>query len=419
MTHILHSNFVKNVFTMMTGNISAQAIAFLCAPIISRIYAPEAFGAMTLIWSIVGISVLIATMRYEQAIVIEENDENAFNILLLCILISLVTCLLIVIILFFFEESLANIFKLEYDDHLMWFIPIGIFATSILHSYTFFYTRKKRFKSLASFRVSQTLVSQFVKIVLGILIGSYAGVLLFGNVAGLIFPAIIMTAAIIKNNSFNKIRKALIFSKLKNLFLKYKHFPTYHVPTGLLNQFSTRFIIFAFAAFFNPEVVGLYGFMNHIARQPLNLVSQSLNKVFLKELSDAKNKRQSLKKHFLKTTGGLALLGFLPFLTLGVFGKPLFSWIFGNNWAEAGLYAQCMSPFFFMLFINSPATQLFIVLQKLRFIFFFNLFNSGSRIGIILGLCFLSMNPHIVLIFVSLSGVIFNTFYIIIAFKNV
>jgi O-antigen/teichoic acid export membrane protein len=159
--------------------------------------------------------------------------------------------------------------------------------------------------------------------------------------------------------------------------------------------------------------------MNNIAMQPVNLISQSLTKAYLQDLSEAKNSGLSLRGRFLKATGALALLGLVPFLILALWGRILFALIFGENWAIAGLYAQYMAPFYFMAFVNTPATQLFIVQEKLRLIFFYNILNSGGRIAIILVLCMLNKSPDTVLVAVSILGVIFNTSYIAIAYKNV
>ncbi len=414
----LRSDFIGNVTTMLTGNIAAQVVGFLCAPVLSRIYSPEAFGSMTLIWSIVGTFSIVATLRYEQAIVIEKEENEAVNVFFLCLLLSITASVLSLFAILFWGHRLANLLKLDQGQLLLWFIPLGLLVTGIVQAHTFFYTRHKRFTALASLRALQTLISQLTKITFGLSIGAYAGWLIFGNILGPAFSMVIMIIGVKKCYRGNDLWKKITWERLKKGLLKYKQFPMYHVPTGFLNQFSIRIIIFVFATFYGPVVVGLYGFMNNIARQPLNLFSQSLTKVFLQDLSEAKNKGFPLKGRFLKTTGALALIGLVPFLVLGLYGDLIFSCFFGKNWTIAGVYAQCMAPFFYMLFINPPATQLLVVLQKIRFLFIFNLFNSVSRIGLILLLCLLDYNPKVVLVSVSALGVFFNFFYIGMAYKN-
>jgi len=74
------SEFSRNVLTLMTGTTIAQAIPIAISPILTRIYTPEDFGVFALFIAIVGFFSVIASARYEQAILIPKKDEDAINI---------------------------------------------------------------------------------------------------------------------------------------------------------------------------------------------------------------------------------------------------------------------------------------------------------------------------------------------------
>jgi len=80
-------SFLKNVATLMTGTVFAQALLVLLAPILTRLYDAESFGVFSLYTSIVGFLTVIACLRYERAIVLPEKDEDAANLLALSMLI--------------------------------------------------------------------------------------------------------------------------------------------------------------------------------------------------------------------------------------------------------------------------------------------------------------------------------------------
>jgi len=63
------SDFKKNVLTLMAGTTIAQAIPIAISPILTRLYTPEEFGLFALFLAIVSIFGVVATMRYEMAIV--------------------------------------------------------------------------------------------------------------------------------------------------------------------------------------------------------------------------------------------------------------------------------------------------------------------------------------------------------------
>ena len=75
------TSFAGDVLKLVSGTTLAQAIGILITPILTRLYAPEAFGTLALFTSITSILSVIACMRYELAIMLPESDEEAANLL--------------------------------------------------------------------------------------------------------------------------------------------------------------------------------------------------------------------------------------------------------------------------------------------------------------------------------------------------
>ena len=101
--------FLRNVTTMLAGNATAQAIAFLAAPVITRLYAPDDFGEMTYVSSLIAIFSVFACMRYESAIVLPKEEGKAFNIFILCVLSVVTISMLLFLIVAFWGENLVYI----------------------------------------------------------------------------------------------------------------------------------------------------------------------------------------------------------------------------------------------------------------------------------------------------------------------
>ena len=53
-----------------------------------------------------------------------------------------------------------------------------------------------------------------------------------------------------------------------------------------------------------------------------------------------------------------------PTIILMLSGPALFALVFGDQWREAGRFAQWMAPWVYMVFVTSPLSQLFSVLEK-------------------------------------------------------
>lgn len=56
-------------------------LGVLVAPVIARLFAPEAFGVVALFLSIAGIICVVVCLRYELSIMLPKTDEEAANLL--------------------------------------------------------------------------------------------------------------------------------------------------------------------------------------------------------------------------------------------------------------------------------------------------------------------------------------------------
>jgi len=409
--------FANNVTTLLVGNISGQAIAFVAAPFITRIYGPDDFGSMTLVWSYVGILSVISCLRYESTIVIEKENSEAYNIFLLCIIISSCSTLLLTGSIFLFGKHLANIIGLKASDNLLWFIPLGVFAVGMNNVFSYWYTRSKSFILLSFCRINLALLTAGTKITLGLIFFSSGVWLLAGNILGFI-GVISIQAGFFLIRDLSLYKSKFSWEIIKNVAKKYSNFPRYFSFTSLLNSFSQNLPVLLFALFFSPQVVGFYGLANTLLRRPIGLMAESLSNVFLQKASHSLVQGKSLKQDLLKTSMGLAIIGILPFIVILIWGRNIFSLVFGNEWSTAGFYAQILSPWLFMLFINPPFTQILIAKQKLKFILFFDVANICLRVLVIVISYYLFSSPIITLVFFSGAGMLANLYYMKISYHH-
>jgi len=414
--HLAKGRFARHVATMMAGNVTAQAIAFMAAPVITRLYSPDEFGLLTLVWSYYGILAVVSCLCYEQPIVIEPRDDNAINIFVLCIIITISLALLIGGIIYLFAEEIALIINFKFDKNYLWFIPVAIFSSGLNKSLVSWNSREKKFKIISLCGIFGTISSVSVKIIFAVLFFSSGAWLLSGNILGFFVPAVILLIVFFYE-SFPSLRANFSRQKMIRLAKEYYRFPTYHVATSLLNSASQNLPVALLAYYFSPVILGFYGLANSIMKRPVNLISTSMSKVFLQKIAEAHVAGKDLRRHFLLATKGLVLIGIIPFCILGFAGSEIFSFVFGEKWLTAGFYAQLLAPWLFFGFINPPATQVIIVKQKLKYNMFFNVISLSLRtITIIITAIFFS-KPAITIACFSAVGVILNLYYISFAYR--
>ena len=71
-------------------------------------------------------------------------------------------------------------------------------------------------------------------------------------------------------------------------------------------------------------------------------------------------------------------IGLLPFSILSIIGLEMFTLIFGNNWAIAGIIAQLLSLSIFLQFVFSTLQFVMINLNRQDLVFKYKLLNFLS-----------------------------------------
>ena len=107
------SEFSHNVLTLMTGTTIAQAIPIAISPILTRIYTPEDFGVFALFLAITGVFSVVASGRYELALMLPRKEEDAINIFALGMMIIVLLTGVLFLTVFLFHTYLVDILNNE------------------------------------------------------------------------------------------------------------------------------------------------------------------------------------------------------------------------------------------------------------------------------------------------------------------
>jgi O-antigen/teichoic acid export membrane protein len=106
------------------------------------------------------------------------------------------------------------------------------------------------------------------------------------------------------------------------------------------------------------------------------LIGVSLSQVFYNQAIKLYNNNQRMLPLLKKTIVMLLVISIMPFTILYLFGEPIFAWIFGVNWAEAGSYSETMSFWLMVSFIVSPISALPMILKKQKIALIFGIISA-------------------------------------------
>jgi O-antigen/teichoic acid export membrane protein len=396
------SEFFKNVVTLISGSMLAQFIPFLLAPIVARLYYPGDYAVLAAYSSISVLLTIVATGMYDSALMLDATDQEAINTASVAVTITLTISVFAGMVIIIFRDSIANFTGNESVSFWLYLVPLTVFFTGLYSTLAVWTNRKKRYKRLAVNKVIQTISTTGLTIGLGFAGWREKG-LLVSMISGQAIAFLLLFTQTLKED------KALIrFIKKNSIKLSLKKhidFPKYNMPQGFLDGLRESSIILIISNNFTSSILGSYSYAISMLNKPLQIIGNAFGQVFYQSATEKFNNKSDLYTFTLKTVKTLALISAPFFLTVIIFGKPIFSIVLGNRWAEAGMFAQILSIWLFFRFILSPITQIPIILKRQKTFFLFGLLYNITMPVTILVTTLLTLNIVIVLITFTLIGV--------------
>lgn len=362
-TPIGKGHFLRDVIKLLTGTTAAQIITILTAPLISRLYDPDAFGTLAVFVSLISIVGIIICLRYEQAILLPDKDEEASNIFALSLFITFVISGISVFLILIGRNWLPERLNAPELTSFLWLIPFSLLIQGIVYSFSNWQVRKKRFGRLSAARVSASFTTSALPITLSFFKLNPAGVLIFSWASGLLITISSLSQQILaKDRHF--LRHNISWSGMKQVLIRYRKFPLVDVWGAFLSNLSWQLPSLMLSAYFSSEVVGFYSLSNRMILLPMTLVGGAVAQVFFQRTAELRNDAAQLQVTVEMVFRRLVALGLMPVIVLVLHGEGLFRLVFGSQWAEAGVYAQILGVWLIFLFISSPMSTLFFVMEK-------------------------------------------------------
>ncbi len=362
----LHSNkFFKSVLVLTSGTAIAQVVNVLFQPIISRIYTPEQVGTFASYFAIVSIIGTISLGRYDLAVLLPKEKKKSNAIIILGTVICIALSLVIFFVSFVFKSQFLHLLALPVSVKY-WVYLFGIlvlvFGLDLLYNRVLI--REELYSFLSISRVIRQLTTNLTKVGLGFFYSLGIHGLFIATVLG---NAVRFVIVFFKSRKFvftKTTEDKVVVTDIKDVAVRYKKFPLVSTWSALLNVCSTSLPIILFKVLYSSEVSGLYSFTNAIMALPISIVGGSVANVFSREAAALHAEKKSLANLTFSLYKKMFAMGCLVMSFVTFYGWFLFPFVFGEKWALAGQYAQWMSVPLIFMFVFSPLSHLFNILEK-------------------------------------------------------
>ena len=388
------SSFVSDVLKLSSGATIAQVIVIFAAPVITRLYNPDAFGIFALYSSISSILAGIACLNYELTLPLPEKDEDAANLLALCLILAGLISALTVPVILLGGGMLIGLLGAPGLGPYLWLVPISVFMSGVFSALLNWNTRTKYYGRISIAKVTNQITSTSTQLGAGLAGYATGGSIIASSLLGTAASLLMLGGQTWKYNARmikDSVRPRSILAGARN----YKKFPLVVTWSSLLNNISWQLPTFLLSIFFTPTVVGQYAIGMMVIQLPMNLIGGAISQVFFQRASKAKSEG-NLATLTEGTFRVLLMLITYPMLILTVLGADLFVFLFGNAWYEAGTYIQILSLWSSVWFISYILEFNLIVLEKQTIFLKLNILIFSTRlvsllIGGILGSARLSI----------------------------
>jgi O-antigen/teichoic acid export membrane protein len=332
---------VSQGLTLLGGSTLAQVIPAITAPILTRLYRPTDFGVFAFVLAVFGVLAPVACMRYDLAIMLPEDDAEAAQLTLLCLLVSFVMAALTLLApagiwLFWSGPRVQAIAPL-----LLIMLPLGTLALGIQLVAQNWSLRTRNYRVQSHAIIVQALVTVGCQALLGLTLGSSPLFLVLSTVAGYL-ALVLVYLPIMREHVLPILKKHSSLEGAKTVARAYLRFPVYTGPYVMVGQATLRGVFLVLAALTSSAVVGQYALAQRVVLLPVFTLMAAASQIFFSRAAQKMDDPRMPRIVRTALIAGPLCVGPL-FMLVVLNGEPLFMDIFGREWQQAGRFAVILA----------------------------------------------------------------------------
>lgn len=348
----------RGALAIVGGTAAGQAVVFLAAPLLSRLYPPEVFGPFAVINAVVLPFATFATMRLDLAVPVPDADEDADGLVTLGLRAAATVTLTGVLVALVAGGSIARLVGVPAgQERLLVWIPVvgGLMAAFTLLNQAAI--RARLYGAIARRNLLQSLGVTVAQVGLGLL-GWTAHGLAAGLALGQLLGVVSLAASLRAHGAW-----PLRHRPGPGLLRRYRSFPLVMMPSGVVNALGVQAPVVLVSAFYSATVAGWLGMAQRVLAMPISLIGLALAQVYLGEFGAARRAGSTrLERIFLRTSAQLAAVGLALAAVLAVAGPWLFATFLGARWEHSGEYTRALAVGLAAQMVASPLSQTLIVM---------------------------------------------------------
>lgn len=352
-TSLRDSAFFKSVILLTSGAAVAHLITLAALPLLTRLYSPEDFSVLAVFSGILSTFAVASCLRFDIAIPMPADDDDALNLVVLAIASACAVALLVGVATFAFAPVLRTLPRLAEVANYLWLLPLGLLIAGLYLASQLYYVRKREFRVLAANRVAQSGLAAGVQLGCGWFGIAPLGLLL-GQILNSGAGALLLLTRLIRDEK--KVRERVSRENLRRLFSAYRRFPTLSTAEAFANASGIFLPVILIGMLDAGPEAGFLTLAMTIMQAPMSLIGGAVAQVYLSRGPEA-FRQQELSRLTSDVLIGLVRSGVGPILFVGIVAPIFIDLVFGPAWVRSGTLIAWMTPWFVLQFLAAPVSM--------------------------------------------------------------
>lgn len=370
---------------MSLSNIVMYTLPIVVTPVLSRLYSPSDFGEWGVFSSFIAIITIALFLSYDNALMKAEGNKELSGITLLCSITSLLITALIAVVFL-----IGRYYSIPFISTFPSFILLIIYMLFYI-LYTTAYNicnKEKHYNCITVANVLQGAIQAVLRIIFGIIAIAVVNGLILGTSMALGICAVFISYSLYKLKEIRLERVSLAY--IKSLAVKYKNFPLYDAPSGLLSFAAFNLPLLILSVYFDKEVIGCYSIILQLLLMPMSLIGSAIGRVYYQELCSNESDEENIYNKTKSVLNILVYISILPLLFLACGGDQLVVLFLGSKWHTAGIIALSLALWSFPTILTQPLLYIFRYVDKQNRLLYFDIAYFLGGIGAIIAGCWFS-----------------------------
>ncbi len=393
--------FHRSLGILVGGTAISGGLVILLSPIVTRLYDPAHFGTLAVFNAFLGPAAVIASLRYEWAILLPKEGEDALSVLGVSLAVLAGTTATSAIVVCFLTDQISRLANNPGLHQVLWLFPFGLFVAGFLRIADIWRLRERSFSRITASKVGNSGALAAAQIGLGMLHAGTWG-LIAAEAAGRLIGCVVLTWDLAWKwvRGLFRLTPSLLWSTAR----RYRRFPLISSGSALMDCVTSELPALIIAGLHGPKVAGLYYLAHRVLMVPSVLVAQSTAQVYVSEASRTiASEPLKLRRLFFSTSRLLFLIGILPFLVMGIAAPWLCRTVFGARWFDAGEYIQILLAGAFAHFLSSPVGGTIDLLERQDLHFIREIISLMIMSASLFACSYLKLSPVWTLVLISLA----------------